>query len=122
VLGNFLRLYHDPGEAGVAERVAVEQVPDTARFARAGAAEVHARQPGRVTRADVKAAFFGNLTPASVPGRLAVGLDDAARNRPPGLVGGFQDQQATCPVEDERARGSRDGREASGIQGGVNGS
>jgi hypothetical protein len=66
VLGNFLRLYHDPGEAGVAERVAVEQVPDTARFARAGAAEVHARQPGRVTRADVKAAFFGNLTPASV--------------------------------------------------------
>jgi hypothetical protein len=38
MLGDLLRLHHDPGEAGVAERVAVEQVPDAAWFARAGAA------------------------------------------------------------------------------------
>ena len=119
VLGDLLRLHHDPGEAGVAERAAVEQVPDTARFARARAAEVHARQPGRVARADVEAAFFGHLTPARVPGRLPVGLHDAAGNRPAGLVGGLQDQQPACPVEDERTRGNRDGREADGIQGGL---
>jgi hypothetical protein len=45
-------------------------------------AEVHARQAGRVARVDVEAEFLGHLTPASVPGRLPVGLQDAAGNRP----------------------------------------
>ena len=47
-----------------------------------GTAEVHARQAGRVARVDVEAEFLGHLTPASVPGRLPVGLQDAAGNRP----------------------------------------
>jgi hypothetical protein len=89
------------------------------RLARAGAAEVHARQPGRVTRADVEAAFFGHLTPARIPGRLPTALHDAAGNRPARLVGGLQDQQPARPVEDESARGHRDGREADGIQNGL---
>ena len=81
-------------------------------------AEVHARQAGRVARVDVEAEFLGHLTPASVPGRLPVGLQDAAGNRPAGLVGGLEDQSA-CPIEDERARGHRDGRETDGIRGGL---
>jgi hypothetical protein len=47
-----------------------------------GTAEVHARQADRVARVDVEAEFLGHLTPASVPGRLPVGLQDAAGNRP----------------------------------------
>ena len=53
------------------------------------------------------------------PRASPVGLHDAAGNRPAGLVDGLQVQQLACPVEDERARGNRDGREADGIQGGL---
>jgi hypothetical protein len=118
VLGDLLGLHHDPGQVGVAERAAVEQIPDASRFVRAGAAEVHVRQPGPVARADVEATFFGHLTPAGVPGRLPVGFHHAAGNRPAGLVGGLEDQQPTCLVEDERTRGNRDAREA-GLQSGL---
>jgi hypothetical protein len=119
VLSDLFRLHHDPGQAGVAEHAAVEQVPDAAGFARSRAAEVHARQPGRVTSVDLEAAFFGHLTPARFPGRLPVGFHDTAGNRPAGFVGRLQDQQPACPVEDERARGHRYGREADAVQGGL---
>src|SRR5215469_4276542 len=116
VLGDLLGLDHDPGQAGVAERAAVEQVPDAARFPRAGAAEVHAGQPAG---GDGEAALLGHLALARFPRRLPVRLHDAAWDRPAGLVGGLQDQQPASPVEDQRARGHRDGGEAELIGGAV---
>src|SRR5262249_61091770 len=77
VLGDLLRLHHDPAEGGVAERAAVEQEPDPARLARAGAAEVHAGQTGLVAGPDVEAGLLGHLAPARLPRRLPLPLHHA---------------------------------------------
>src|SRR5580658_1606024 len=108
VLGDLLGLQHDPGQGPVTNWSAVEQEPDAARPARARTTEIHRRQPPAV---HVQAALLADLAPARLPGRLAVGLHDATRDRPARLVGRLEDQQPARPVEDERPRRYRDRRE-----------
>src|SRR6516164_1989935 len=45
VIGDFLGLDHDRGQALITDGTAVEQEPDSSWLARAGAAEIHAYQP-----------------------------------------------------------------------------
>src|SRR6516162_11293206 len=92
----------------VADRAAVEQVPDSARTAGFRPAEIHAGQPAAM---HFDATLFAHLAAACLPGRLPVRFHDATRDRPAGLVSRLEDQQPARPVEDERPGRYRDGRQ-----------
>jgi len=108
MLADLLSLQHDGAEAGTAQCAAVEKEPQAAWPARPGPPEVHA---GEAAGPHLQAAFLPHLPPAGIPWCLAVGLHDAAGDRPPGLVSRLQYQQPARPVEDQRSGGCGDGRE-----------
>ncbi len=95
-------------ELAPGEPPAVEQKPDATGPVVFGAQEVDADEPGSN---DLESALLAGLAPTGVPRRLPARVDLTTRDRPALLVVGFQDQQATLRVEDQRAGRSRDSRE-----------
>jgi len=75
------------------------------RLGRASAKEVDG---GETPMGDPEAHLFEDLSAARLPGRLTVGLHDAAGDRPAGLVRRLGDEEATSAVEEESARRGRD--------------
>jgi hypothetical protein len=101
VVGDLRLLQDDAGKGRPIERAAAEQEPHPSRPAGSGTQEIHADQ---LAATQVQAAFLPRLASASLPGRLAVRLDNPARDGPSGLVRRLEDQQSTRAVPNERAR------------------
>ncbi len=83
-----------PGSALRGHDAAVEEEPDAARPAGLRSEEVDADQSSARQH---QAGLLAHLTPARLPGRLAVGLHLAAGDRPPGLVGRLHHEDAARP-------------------------